>query len=174
MSQELQIPDFRKIAEEALKRLPAEAGAHARAFFLESFIKQGFTDTSFIAWPNRKDTDSHKMLSQSLALRGSIRVSRADMQRVEVNAGEGLPYAGIHNNGGVISVRVTDRLRRFCWYMYKKTEQDKWKWMALTKKETLSIRIPKRQFIGNSHTLSKELDMIFIQRIIEAQKNLKF
>ena len=57
--------------------------------------------------------------------------------------------------------------------MYKKTQNEKWKWMALTKKETLTIKIPKRQFIGESETLMNELDKMFIDRIKQYFKTLK-
>lgn len=169
-----QMPDFRKVAEEAFNGLPQEAAQKAMEFFLQSFNKEGFTDASFIPWPKRKDAAGHKILSQSLILRGSLRIARADMKRVHIAAGENIPYAAIHNNGGTINVKVTEKMRRFFWYMFKKTDDDTWKWMALTKKEMLSIRIPKRQFIGESYTLNKELDQMFIKRIIEAQKKLKF
>lgn len=43
--------DVHKLAVEALSGLPKKVGETARAFFLSSFIKEGFTDTSFIAWP---------------------------------------------------------------------------------------------------------------------------
>lgn len=167
------VPDFRKMAEEALKDLPKEVGEKARAFFLSSFIKEGFTDESFIAWPKRKDDLSHKLLSQSFALKNSIQVTKADMQSVEITAGEGLKYAAIHNDGGTITVPVTEKLRKFCWAMFKKTADEKWKYMAITKKDRLVIKIPQRQFIGNSATLDKQLDAFFIQKLKEAEKRLK-
>lgn len=142
------VPDFEKIAKEALEGLPEKVGEKARAFFLSSFIKEGFTDTSFMAWPKRKDVLSHKILSQSLALRASVKVTQADLKRVVVNAGQGIPYAALHNEGGFISVTLTERMRRYFWYMYKKTGEEKYKWMAISKKDRLSMRIPKRQYIG--------------------------
>lgn len=171
--QDFKTPDFQKIAEEALKDLPEKVGEKARAFFLTSFIKEGFTDTSFMAWPKRKDDLPHKLLGQSLALRASVKVTQADMKRVVVRAGEGLPYAAIHNEGGTISVTITDRMRRYFWYLFKKTGEEKYKWMALTKKERLTIRIPKRQFIGQSYILDQQLEKIFIKRIIKVQKTIK-
>ena len=59
---DLPTPDFRKIAEEVMKDLPKKVGEKALQFFLASFIKQGFTDTSFIPWVKRKDDLSHKLL----------------------------------------------------------------------------------------------------------------
>ena len=150
MAKPPELPDFRKIAEVAFEGLPQEVAEKARAFFMQSFIKEGFTDTSFIPWPKRKDSAGHKILSQSLVLRGSLRIAQADLKRVIINAGENIPYAAIHNNGGTITVRVTEKMKRYFWYMYQKTNDDTWKWMALTKKESLSIRIPKRQYIGES------------------------
>lgn len=165
-------PDFRAMAEETFKGLPAKVAEKARGFFQMSFIKEGFTDTSFIAWPKRLDDHRHKLLSQSLALRSSIRVEQADLKRIAISAGDNLPYAAIHNEGGTITVRVTERMRRYFWAMYHRTGESKYRFMALTRKETFTIRIPKRQYIGESHTLMTRLDRMFIDRIKEAQKNL--
>ncbi|WP_313214225.1 phage virion morphogenesis protein [Soonwooa sp.] len=167
-------PDFKKIAEEVLKDLPKNAGEKARTFFLSSFTKEGFTDTSFIPWPKRKDDLSHKILSQSYQLKDSIKITKMDMQSVEITAGEGLKYAAIHNDGGTIVVTVTEKMRKYFWYMYKKTEDEKWKFMALTKNEKLSIKIPQRQFIGESYELSNRLDQMFIKSLMEAEKKIKF
>lgn len=166
-------PDFRKMAEEALRDMPKDVGEKARAFFLQSFIKEGFTDNSFIAWPKRKDKAPHKLLSQSLALRNSITVDKATLDQIVVSAGKGLPYAAIHNSGGTISVKVTDRMRKYFWYMHKKTGQAKYKWMALTKKERFSIHIPKRQYIGESYTLNQKIDHLFIEAIKKGEKRIR-
>jgi len=170
---DLPTPDFRKIAEEVMKDLPKKAGEKALQFFLASFIKQGFTDTSFIPWVKRKDDLTHKLLNQSYALKASGKIDKADLTEVIISFGEGLNYAAIHNEGGTITVKVSAKMKRYFWYMYKKTEDEKWKWMALTKKETLTIKIPKRQFIGESETLMNELDKMFIDRIKQYFKTLK-
>lgn len=170
---EFPVPDFRKLAENVLKDLPKNTSEKARAFFLGSFIKQGFTDTSFIPWVKRKDDLSHKLLQQSLALKNSINITQADFKAVEITAGEGINYGAIHNEGGTIKVKVTPKMKKFFWAMYKKTEVEKWKFLALTKKEEFVIKIPKRQFIGNSETLMTSLDNMFINEIYNYFKNLK-
>ena len=170
---DLPTPDFRKIAEEVMKDLPKKAGEKALQFFLASFIKQGFTDTSFIPWVKRKDDLTHKLLNQSYALKASGKIDKADLTEVNISFGEGLNYAAIHNEGGTITVKVSAKMKRFFWYMYKKTEDEKWKWMALTKNETLTIKIPKRQYIGESETLMNELDKMFIDRIKQYFNSLK-
>lgn len=170
---DLPTPDFRKIAEEVMKDLPKKAGEKALQFFLASFIKQGFTDTSFIPWVKRKDDLTHKLLNQSYALKASGKIDKADLTEVNISFGEGLNYAAIHNEGGTITVKVSAKMKRYFWYMYKKTEDEKWKWMALTKNETLTIKIPKRQYIGESETLMNNLDKMFIDRIKQYFNSLK-
>ena len=93
-------------------------------------------------------------------------------------------YAPVHNWGGEIDVTVTDRMRRFCMGQVlqgfgKKeekagTRQKKrvkrrskpkgtesagtfWRNMALTRKKKLHIRIPQRQFMGESEELNRRI-----------------
>lgn len=169
----IKVPDFNKLAKDALEGLPKEVAEKARAFFLTSFIKEGFTDNNFIAWPKRRDELTHKMLSQSLKLRESVQIKEANFNRIVISAGENIPYAEIHNNGGTILVPVTKKMRKYFWMMFKKTNDEKYKWMALTKKEQMTINIPKRQFIGESFALENKIDALFIARILKEQRNLK-
>lgn len=173
MSKSIEIPDFKKIAEDALKDLPQDVAERARAFFLSSFHKQGFTDTSFIPWVKRSNTAlSHKILSNSLALRNSVKIKQATLKCIEISAGEGLPYAAIHNNGGTITVRVTDKMKKYFWAMFYKTGDAYWQNAALTTKTNFVIQIPKRQFIGESDTLNKNIDTWATTRIKQAEKRL--
>lgn len=90
-----------------------------------------------------------------------------------------VPYAAVHNWGGTLHPTVTPRMRRFAWAMFykesgkdkqttdgrkRKKEKnesqatsrpgaDKWKAMALTKKKSLTVKVPQRQFIGESREL---------------------
>ncbi|MNS03108.1 Phage virion morphogenesis family protein [compost metagenome] len=160
------IPNFEQIASDILKELPQEIADLALEFFRGSFRKQGFTDYSFIEWVKRKDADTHKILNKSGALEQSLEISSATMSKVQIDAGKGVPYAGIQNTGGTITVRITPRSRKFFWYMFRKTKDNKWKWMALTKKESLRIVIPQRQYIGQSATLLKDIDQYISQKII--------
>lgn len=92
-------------------------------------------------------------------------------------------YAEIHNDGGTVHPAVTPRMRKFAWAKYYELggkgksasegnkkgkkgksasavvpeEAEKWKRLALTKKETLSITIPRRQFLGPSEELDRKL-----------------
>lgn len=166
------IPDFEAMAAQLLNNLAPEIAKEAQAFFKGSFDKEGFTDYGFIAWPKRKDAETHKILTKSQTLRNSVVIKSQTPQRIEIMAGEGLPYAEIHNKGGTINVTLTPKARKFFWYMYKKTEDEKWKRMAITKKQMLNIRIPQRQYIGESQELNKLIDRIIRERLKEAQRSL--
>ena len=93
-------------------------------------------------------------------------------------------YAPLHNWGGSVSVTVTERMRRFAWAKFYKasgkarkvaTKQKNgrkgaavgqtanpqasfWKNLALTKKKKLDIRIPQRQFLGESKELTEKIN----------------
>lgn len=168
------VPNFRKIAEETLKEVPHKVADIAIEHFNQSFDKEGFTDFAFAAWPLRKDDLGHKLLQKSETLKKSIRASQVTLKMIEIVAGEGLPYAAIHNEGGTISTPVTEKMRKFFWYMFLKTDNSKWKHMAMTKKERLTIKIPARKYIGNSNVLNTKIDEIFMKTIIEKQAKLKF
>ena len=104
-----------------------------------------------------------------------------------VTVSNDLPYAAIHNQGGTISTTVTPKMRRFAWYMYYNTsgsspkgqkgkkkspaqsaspQAEFWRNLALTRKQKLTVRIPKRQFIGKSEELTKSINEKIEQEII--------
>lgn len=157
------VPDFDAIKDEVLTKAAPEMAKHAQSFFQSSFDQGGFTDYGFIAWPLRKDSLSHQLMLKSRTLRDSIQIVKADKESIVIEAGRGIPYAAIHNTGGTIHINITDKMRKYFWYMFQKTDEDKWKWMALTKKTSLTVRIPQRQFMGDSETLRKELEQMFNQ-----------
>jgi len=95
-------------------------------------------------------------------------------------------YAAIHNEGGTVHPKITPKMRRFAWAKYYELngrqkgaqkprkgtqnrtsqsagnqpdsgEAEKWKRLALTKKETLTINIPQRQFMGQSTELDAKI-----------------
>ncbi|WP_418981714.1 hypothetical protein [Alistipes sp.] len=102
-----------------------------------------------------------------------------------------VPYAPVHNWGATLTPTVTPKMRRFAWAMYyqasgkskaagkgrksAKKEQPggsvdpeaaMWRGLALTKKKRLSIKIPQRQFIGQSRELDDAL-RVDIERQLE-------
>ena len=164
------LPDFAKISRTLFDSLAPEVALKAKNFFLAAFIKEGFTDSSFVPWVKRRDNFTHKLLSRSYALKNSIKITSQTSNRIEIEAGRGIPYAEIHNKGGVIKVPVSEKMKRFFWYMYKKTDNEKYKFMALTKKQTITIDIPKRQYIGDSETLNKQIETLAIKTMVSKLK----
>lgn len=160
-----QTPDFEALGREILEDAITYAAVTGLNFFKESFEKQGWTGNSFTAWDPVAGKGGQGILINTAFLRDSIQILDRKPNRIEYAATA--PYAGIHNNGGIITVRVTAKSRKFFWYMFKATGKVMWKYMALTKKETMSIKIPQRQFIGESQILMNSLDEWIIKQITE-------
>ncbi len=171
---DIKVPDFKGMAQEVLKELPQKVAENSKKHFMKSFIKEGFTDASFIPWTKRVDIMPHKILSLSYTLKNSIKIDKADLKQIVISAGDGIPYAVIHNEGGTIQVQATERMRKYFWAMYYKTGEERYQNMALTQKSVFSIYIPKRQFIGTSYVLDNENEKIIINEIKKQSKKLKF
>lgn len=121
------------------------------------------------------------LLSGRNRLFGSIKYVPSDY-RVVIS--DDVPYAALHNRGGTVTVPVTDRMRRYAWARFyraagkavkaakdgrkgrRKGEAGQpdnpqaafWRNFALTRKKTLKIRIPQRQFIGDSRELDEKIN----------------
>ena len=121
------------------------------------------------------------LLSESKHLYNSIQYVPSDYR---VRVYNEVAYASIHNWGGTVSVTVTDRMRRFAWAKFyeasgksrkaatggkkgrkratgKQAESPQasfWKHLALTRKKKLDIRIPQRQFLGESEELTAKIN----------------
>lgn len=121
------------------------------------------------------------LLSSRRHLFSSIKYTPSDFRVVVSND---LPYASVHNFGGDTSPTVTPQMRRFAWAMYYKAQGRKkkpgtakrkpknkasapridtpsaqfWKSLALTRKKKLRVRIPQRQFIGESAELNSQIN----------------
>lgn len=153
------LPDFSGLAKTIIDDARRYARVHCLNFFKDSFRKQGFTDQSFEAWDNRVDPDYRPggalLVSSSFLLESLQAISERKNQLV---FGTYAPYAEIHNDGGVLKVRITAKSRKYFWYMFQKTQDERWKWMALSKKDMMEIKVPKRQFIGESAVMMNGLE----------------
>ena len=165
-------PDFLKMAATLKTNVVRYAAVAGVNFFQDSFQNEGFTDEALEPWEKRKsDLDpGRKILVQSGYLMDSIQVFDKSEQRITF--GSDAEHAEIHNNGGTIRITITAKARRYFWYMFMATKNSMWKAMALTKKTSITITIPKRQFIGESKTLLNELDVWFKAEIQKQFKNL--
>ena len=155
MAKKNHVPDFKKLAESLKHKAARIAGSESVKFFKESFVKQGFTDTSFEAWLKTQNPLAGKRtMYKSGKLMQSIRKTEETTKRVTVIADS--DYAEIQNSGGYIV--VTLKMKNFFWAKHiefkdkNKKKAEFCKAMAL-KKEGDKIKIPPNKFIGNSQTL---------------------
>ena len=121
------------------------------------------------------------LLSGRNHLYNSIRYVPSDYR---VRVYNEVAYAPVHNWGGTVSVTVTDRMKRFAWARFyqasgktgktaagkrknRKASAGKragspqasfWKNLALTRKKKLTVRIPRRQFLGESKELTDKIN----------------
>ena len=176
--------------DHALRRtLPVMVGRMATDFFKGNFRQGGFRNGGLQQWPKtlRQQAGGKSasaqygpLMSARQRLYGSIRYVPGDYRVV---VGTTVPYAAIHNEGGSVTThpRITPKMRKFAWRQYfeaggpksKSPEAGKWKALALTKKDRLTVtaRIPRRQFLGESRELNamvRECVVAELTRIIKS------
>jgi phage gpG-like protein len=159
------VPNFKKIGDKLLADVPRYASATALQHFKDSFRKQGWEDASLVPWQGRKaGTDNGRaILTNTAYLQGELRIASATQKAIRIV--NDAPYAAIHNSGGIITIRITAKMRKYFWAMYYKTKNEKYKAMALTKKTAFRSRIPQRQFMGNSKVMMAKMDAWFLKQI---------
>ena len=130
----MDIKDFAKLIERKRKeldtamrrRMPVIAGRMAKDHFQDNFRQGGFVNGGLHPWPKARrlssgGTDAASkygtLLSGRNHLFSSIKYMPSDYRVTVANE---LVYAPIHNWGGMVSVNVTDRMRRFAWAKFYK------------------------------------------------------
>ena len=188
--------EFQKLVKQHAKeiklyvntRFPSAAGDTALRFINGNFRAQGWQGASFSKWkPNRRG-------STALVKSGHLRSANyyTTMPGVATLRNT-MPYAKTHNEGGNIKVPVTDKMRKFAWAMYYKEAQsgvrttraghqyqsievgrkaNRWKALALTKKNTLDIKIEQRQFFPTTSSPSPVLNKAIQRKIEQELKNI--
>jgi phage gpG-like protein len=184
MSNNIKRVNFLQIKDNLLRDTARISAVESVKFFKNSFVKGGFSDTSFQKWPDRKSPFGGKrMMYNRGTLMQSIRKIEESTRRVVIASD--VIYSEIHNEGGEIT--ITKQMKKYWWAQYyklsgkvKQTKSGKasksasnnqisakaayCKNMALMKEGT-KIKIPKRQFIGESKILMNNLDKHFGSRI---------
>lgn len=163
-----------RVATLAARVLPVKLGNLARRHFREGFRQGGFIDAGLERWPvtRRQQSGAASAATQyGPLLSGRDRLFSSvgyETRPGAVTVFSRLPYSAIHNAGGTVHPAVTPAMRRYAWAMYYKNgggakgktpsaEADRWKRLALTRKQRLDVRIPKRQFIGPSRRLEEAI-----------------
>jgi phage gpG-like protein len=148
-------------ARKAVPRIIAET---ATEYFKQRFSTKEWDGNPWddVKTPVRRGS----LMLRSGKLVNSIRPKEVNPNRVVISAGSSrVPYAKAHNEGETITIPVTDKMRKYAWAMHYKTGKqkknkgnaDKWKGLALTKKKSLTVRMPKRQYMGQSVRLNQRI-----------------
>lgn len=148
---------LQKDLNKALKRLPqlrqkvgnmARARIGARA--LSTYMQEGPK--------TRTKGDTGPLIKQTARLARAVAGGRESKIRTEVSNNVWtmiltimVPYAAVHEFGkSNITIPVTAKMRGFFWHMFRETGDEKYKWMALTKKTVFTITMPARPYIRPS------------------------
>lgn len=127
-------------------------------FYVDSFNNGGFTDIYLIPWDKGNKENGGATLVLTGQLRNSIRTLSVDKDSFTVISD--MEYSHAHNEGKIIN--ISDKMRNYFWAMYKKEGKEEWKWLALTKSNTITI--PQRQFMGESQTLNDMIENYTVQK----------
>lgn len=172
--------DFKEFSEEFARHrmeveklihedLPKKVGNLAVSLFKRNFRDGGFFGERWK--PSKRLSGTRGAGSRRVTLTGTGDLGRSiqyETSDAEVTIFSDLEYSAIHNEGGDLSPRVTPKMRRFAWAMFYKNgggrkaaqlteEAQHWRAMAITKKETLRVHIPRRQFLGEHQTLQNAI-----------------
>lgn len=167
VAQRIEIPDFKALGKDVnafFEALPEIAAVSAINFFQDRFTQKGWIGNGGLEkWNERKDPNAR---GSTLLVSGFLK-NAFDYQTVNgaARVNNYAPYSSIHNEGGIINIRITKKSKKFFWYMFMKTNDVKWKFMALTKKESFQLQIPKRQFMGHSTFFMKRLELNYIKQL---------
>lgn len=171
-----------KVAHAIQNELPRKAAIIAKNHFKDNFRKGGFVNSGKKDWKRtmRQDFGSRyaPLTSGTDNLMRSITTTTSLGQVLITNP---QPYATIHNRGGEIP--VTKKMKSFFWAkaysiaakdgkLPKKLppEAQMWRCLALSKNNT--IKIPQRQFIGDSTELNKKLQQIINKALTDIQNGI--
>lgn len=182
-----------KQVEAAMRdEIPRKVAVVAKNHFMHNFDESGFVDGGLRPWKKTRRQeagDERKPLtSQRDHLMNSIDAIGSPGQVTIVNP---VPYARIHNEGGTIHSQptITPKMRKMAWakaYSVARVskggklpkdlpeEARKWRALALTKKEKLNIKIkmPRRQFIGESKELHEKINQVIINKLKEISNGI--
>lgn len=156
------------------RKMPVFAGRIAVDHVQDNFRKGGFVNNGLHKWKKsnreiyggKSATGNYgTLLSGRNHLYGSTKYIPAERKVTILNE---VMYAGTHNWGGTVSPTVTTKMRKFAWAKYYSLgggEKDRpvgpdagfWKNLALTKKSKLNIRMPQRQFLGESKEMNEAI-----------------
>lgn len=164
-------PDFFKMVKgfkQLYRQLPTIAGGRAVVFFKASFRRQGWVENGRInKWVERKRAEkgrNRNVLVKSGRLRRSVRVVAKGYAFVRV--GSDVPYAQIHNEGGVVNTRV--RIPQHKRKAYERRVRGKRQRVRATKvaahTKNMKYTMPERRYIGYSPDVMRSVEREYIRK----------
>ncbi|RYF86951.1 MAG: hypothetical protein EOO03_11170 [Chitinophagaceae bacterium] len=171
---------FRRVLQYA----PGMLGNMAVNFFLDRFRYQNWLGATTEPWRQRRRNKGRNqgraILVQSARLKRSIRITKVSGMTVYI--GSDVPYAKVHNEGfrGTVNVKAHSRNR----YGKEKigtgrlTKSGKERMQTVqritgtgqVKAHTRRMNIPRRQFMGNSPVLEKQLQRKLLAELLKARR----
>lgn len=145
------------------KRLPADVATFALNYFKENFRRQGYINNGgvFIPWRKTKRKKARVLGgSSSGILIGSSRLKRSLRKSNDFNTSRvstDVPYAKIHNEGGVIDATQSVRA-------HKRKIRGSYKSVKAHKRK-MKIKMPARPFLKDSMHLHKQIENDFLNRL---------
>lgn len=160
------LSNLQRNAQTAIRRLPPLLGAEAVRHTKENFRTGGFVDTTSQPWPKRKnDPDPGR---GTLIGKGSGHLFRdvriLGRSNNSVTVGTTLPYAKIHNDGGVIAhpggTAFFMKKGKIAYVSNRVAANLATAGRKLPRTKAHSIRIPQRKFLGQSKVMNSKLHAI--------------
>lgn len=164
-----------KQIQKAVKELPLQIGNKAEIFFKKNFDLEGFQGNSGLEqWAQRSPmaarNNGRKLLRDSGDLYNDIEKRVIGNSIKVLVAGNSARYADAHNFGETIKIRVTPKMKAWAFAMFKKTNTPFYFNLSITTKKVIEIKMPKRQFIGNSTQLDRIIKELIEKKLLEATK----
>lgn len=155
MENNFPLKELAEAFEKVLRTAPRVLGNDALNFFLDSFKRQGWQGATFQPWAPRKYAAKDKgraILVKTARLKRSLQLSTVESLSFKVSTD--VPYAKPHNEGlnQLVNQSVKAHSRKG---KLGKTQQVK------AYSRAMQINMPRRQFMGESPVLTKQL----IQRL---------
>jgi phage gpG-like protein len=182
MQNPLDLHRQRQELKRVMLTLPSVVGDLALQFIDARFRAGGWYDGAFIPWdarsPKAKRNKGRALLINTGRLRRSIRISKLTSSSVTI--GTDVPYARVHNEGfnGVVNVKAHERgqFSKSKRGTGKFTKSGKERMQTMTSRtgssmvqaHTRNMRMPKRQFMGNSQYLNNLLQRKITTEIYKA------
>lgn len=174
---QIEIEQLRRI----VRAIPAKIARVAENFSKERFRAQDWLDQGSTPWPARKrktgkKSDNRAILVKSGALRRSI---RAHARSMNIIISSSMPYAQVHNEGG--NVECTQNVSAHSRRSHKRKGYVNSKGRKVSASvvgahtvsefsRTQKFKMPKRQFMGRSAALDRQVGKLIDAEIRSALK----